>query len=254
MKRLYFLYHELRQVPSPYSYVVSCGRFEQHCELFARLRAAESDTLRPEITFDDGHRSNYEFALPVLERHGLTAHFFVTVGWMGQRAGYMGWDELRALHASGQTIGAHGWTHTLLTHCALSDLDRELSGARRKLEDELGAAVTSMSLPGGRSNRLVLDACWKAGYTEVFTSLPMAQPEAVSGETSIGRLNVRGTMSAAWLEQVLRPESGLLVKMERRERVKTAAKTILGDALYARLWSVGNREEPDSGTHGAPSE
>ncbi|MCA9081468.1 MAG: polysaccharide deacetylase family protein, partial [Planctomycetaceae bacterium] len=45
------------------------------------------------ITFDDGYRDNYELALPVLERHGASAVFFITTGFLddGQVAW---WDEL----------------------------------------------------------------------------------------------------------------------------------------------------------------
>ena len=34
------------------------------------------------ITFDDGYRDNHEVALPILKRHGLTATFFVAVGFL----------------------------------------------------------------------------------------------------------------------------------------------------------------------------
>ena len=34
------------------------------------------------ITFDDGYRDNHDVALPILERHGLTATFFVAVGFL----------------------------------------------------------------------------------------------------------------------------------------------------------------------------
>jgi hypothetical protein len=255
MKSLHFLYHELRPLPSSYSYVTTCADFEQHCSLFARLQQqTERGFLRPEITFDDGHRSNYEFALPILERHNLRARFFITAGWTGQRAGYMDANEVRALHAGGQQIGAHGWSHALLTHCTDRELDRELAGARQKLEDELGASVTTMSLPGGRANARVLEACWKAGYTTVFTSVPRAKEDTPTQRSTIGRLNMRSGVGSAWLERVLQPESGVLAKLERQDRIKTATKTVMGDRLYAKLWSLLNHQEPDADAAGMPAE
>jgi len=35
------------------------------------------------ITFDDGYKSNYDLAFPILKHYGLTATFFVTTGFIG---------------------------------------------------------------------------------------------------------------------------------------------------------------------------
>jgi peptidoglycan/xylan/chitin deacetylase (PgdA/CDA1 family) len=44
------------------------------------------------ITFDDGYLDNIEFALPILQRHGLTATFFVTSdAVLGRSAFWVGW-------------------------------------------------------------------------------------------------------------------------------------------------------------------
>jgi hypothetical protein len=246
MNRLFLLYHELRPLPSSYSYALECAEMDRHCELFASLRQRDSAALWPEITFDDGHRSNYEHALPILQRHGLDAHFFITAGWIGERAGYMDRAELRALHSAGQPIGAHGWSHKLLTHCSPQELDQELGGARKLLEDCLGQPVTTMSLPGGRMNRRVLEACWNAGYTEVFTSIPQTVPAVRPPRSTTGRLNIRSGISLSALEDLLQPGSGALVRLQRQERLKGAARSVLGDSLYARLWAMLNRQESET--------
>jgi peptidoglycan/xylan/chitin deacetylase (PgdA/CDA1 family) len=45
------------------------------------------------VTFDDGYRDNHELALPILRRHGVTATFFLTTGFLDQpRVPW--WDEL----------------------------------------------------------------------------------------------------------------------------------------------------------------
>ena len=242
-RRLYLLYHELRPSGSSYSYVVDTEAFERHLELYAALRKRPDGELCPEITFDDGHGSNYQYALPRLEAKNLKAHFFITVGWTGVRAGYMGWEELHALRASGQIIGAHGWSHTLLTHCNSRQLDMELRVARLTLEEKLGVAVTTMSLPGGRYNSKVLTACRAAGYTQVYTSAPQAVTLPVGG--LIGRLNIRGDMTVAWIESVLERNSPILRSLGRQYRAKEAAKRMLGDKVYAKLWSLLNHQEKD---------
>ena len=241
---LHLLYHELRD-GSEYSYVCETTIFERHIDLIVRLRKTQNSDLRPEVTFDDGHISNYEFALPILQSWGIVARFFITVGWTGKRSGFMGWRELRSLHDSGQLIGAHGWSHTLLTNCTQEDLDRELSGARLMLEDKLGTSITTMSLPGGRYNQRVLAACRQAGYTQIFTSVPRAEP--IPPGFLVGRLNVRGDMTLDKLRKVLEPGNRTLARLERQYRIKATAKTLMGDWLYDKVWALLNRKEPDSG-------
>lgn len=252
MKTLHFLYHELRAEPSRYSYVTPCEEFERHCALFHRLQTPEgAPRLRPEVTFDDGNLSDFEYALPVLERHGLKAHFFITAGWTAERPGFMGWSELRALHAAGHSVGAHGWSHKLLTTCTAAELLQEVQGAKARLEDGLGAGISTMSLPGGRSNARVLRACKAAGYSQVFTSVPTSVDLATQPEL-VGRLNLLSGTSTEWLERVLDPSTGLLARLQRADKVKATAKSLLGDKLYAGLWALVNRQEPETKT-GAPA-
>jgi len=77
----------------------------------------------------------------------------------------MGWQELRALHQAGQLIGAHGWSHALLTHCSASGLHRELVDAwgRFRDDDEQFVAV----LTGAGPNAFCAGADLKAAIAAV---------------------------------------------------------------------------------------
>jgi hypothetical protein len=250
-RRLFLLYHELRSGESRYSYAIESGMFERHLDLFVRLRAAQNCDIWPELTFDDGHSSDVEIAAPLLQSRGLTARFFITAGWTGTKTGYMGWPEVRSLYEAGFTIGAHGWSHKLLTHCSEGELQTELSKSRLTLEDKLGASIPAMSLPGGRYNRRVLAACAEAGYTQVYTSIPRA--ELLPLGATVGRLNILGSMQPEWIATLFELDGRVLSRLERRYRMKEAVKALLGDRLYAGLWALMSRKEPgtDGGGEGA---
>jgi peptidoglycan/xylan/chitin deacetylase (PgdA/CDA1 family) len=248
LQKLHFLYHELRPQKCDYSYVLETAEFNEQVDLFSQLRKAESPGLWPEVTFDDGHISNFEYALPVLLSQGLTARFFITVGWTGTKPGYMGWPELRSLHESGQLIGAHGWSHAFLTHCAPGDFDVELSRAKLVLEDKLGTSITTLSLPGGRYNQRVLAACREAGYTQVYTSVPRAESDPLG--FTVGRLNVRSDRTLEWIRNMLEPGGHALPNLERQYRIKALAKAAVGDRFYEKLWALLNRKEPDGADSG----
>lgn len=243
MRKLHLLYHELRTSRSPYSYVIEVEEFKRQVDFFAETIARDSE-LHPYLTFDDGHISNFEHALPILQSRGMKAQFFITVGWTGHKSGYMGWQELRTLHAAGQSIGAHGWTHTLLTHCGEKELLDELGRARLMLEDKLGAPITTMSLPGGRYNRHVLAACQQAGYTQIYTSIPRSEPMSLG--LTIGRLNIRKDMKLEWIADLFKPDSSTLRGLGFQYQMKAAAQTLMGDRAYGKLWALLNRKDRDT--------
>jgi peptidoglycan/xylan/chitin deacetylase (PgdA/CDA1 family) len=64
--------------------VVGPGELERH---------ADEPGRRIVITFDDGYRDNHELALPILQRYGVTAAFFLATGFLdAPRVPW--WDEL----------------------------------------------------------------------------------------------------------------------------------------------------------------
>jgi peptidoglycan/xylan/chitin deacetylase (PgdA/CDA1 family) len=121
------------------------------------------------LAFDDGNSSDAELALPILKRLGRTARFFVLAGRVGA-PGHLGATEIAALHTAGMTIGSHGLRHRDWRASADTELEAELSGSRRVLEDMLGVPITEAACPFGSYDRRVLHALRHAGYRRVYNS------------------------------------------------------------------------------------
>lgn len=79
-------------------------------EASARLAAGTLPARAVAITFDDGYADNAAVALPILQRHGLTATFFVSTGYLG--GGMMFNDRiieaLRRAPGPALELSAHG--------------------------------------------------------------------------------------------------------------------------------------------------
>jgi peptidoglycan/xylan/chitin deacetylase (PgdA/CDA1 family) len=245
-------YHEVVPEPSAYLYSVTSARFDEHLRLLDALRNnAQAEAPSSQVTFDDGHVTCYRYALPLLEQHRLSATFFVTTDWIGQRAEFMTWTHLEELAALGHRVQSHGCTHQLLTQCSDSELNEELRRSKLILEDKLGVAVDSISAPGGRWNRRTLRAARAAGYAQVYLSDPWMAPANCEGVRVLGRLMVHRQMDARRLRQLMEMSGAPLFLHRALYQAKEAAKAILGDAAYQRLWRFAARSNE---SHTAPEE
>jgi len=124
------------------------------------------------ITFDDGLRSFYDRAYPMLEERGIKSTLFPVAGLIGKRGD---WDVigkpqhisatmLREISNSGHEIGSHSLTHANLVWLNYDELIKELRESKLILEDITGKAVRSLSFPFGSWNRRVWEAAKSVGY------------------------------------------------------------------------------------------
>jgi len=232
--RAVLAYHEVMP-ESDYAYCVTSSSFAQHLALFDSVAKHGGSKIPVQITFDDGERSQYLNAAPLLAEHGISATYFVTPGLIGTAAKFLGWDELKALKNAGHSIQSHGWSHKFLPFCSDAELAHELLASRPLLEDRLGDLVEEISVPGGRWNWRVIKACADAGYRCVYVSDPWVA-ENMFGIQVIGRFMVRRTTTATELLKVVQQDRYALGKIRMRSQIKQAIVGLVGDGLYHRLW------------------
>jgi peptidoglycan/xylan/chitin deacetylase (PgdA/CDA1 family) len=124
------------------------------------------------LTFDDGYTDFLEHAVPVLERHGMTATLYVVAGRMdganewdsGPRLPIMGPDQVRMVAAAGHEVGSHTMTHARLAGADPATLTAEVVSSRQVLQDVLQAEVAGFCYPYGAYDAAAADAVQAAGY------------------------------------------------------------------------------------------
>ena len=84
--------------------------------------------------------------------------------------GMMTWKQLQQLSQYGHEIGSHSHTHPLLVQCDDFQLEEEIAGSRKKLEENLGVEVTSFCYPNGDHDKRVAEAVKRAGYQLAVTT------------------------------------------------------------------------------------
>lgn len=235
-------YHEIVRDKAVYLYSVSSQQLDEHLRFFGALNRTSRPAIpRPHVTFDDGHLSAYERGVPLLRKHAIPAIFFVTAGFIGVRKDFMTWAQLKEIVAEGHDVQSHGWSHNFLTHCSPLQLEQELCRSKRVIEDRLGIPVEALSVPGGRWNRRVLEACAEAGYQRVYVSDPWIQSQQQNGVVLHGRLMVTRSTNVQQLERWCTMSGASLLLLRAQNLAKQAVRLVLGDRRYLALWCALSR-------------
>lgn len=129
--------------------------------------------LRPEtkcgvaLTFDDGIRSVFTEALPILRSYSAPAHLFLTTGvvggtnhWPSQPAyaplfDMLRWSEIEALRAAEIRIEAHTVNHPDLRKLSDDNLRAECEGADKMIAERLGRRPRYFAYPYAYSDARV---------------------------------------------------------------------------------------------------
>lgn len=117
------------------------------------------------LSFDDGWKTQYKYAVPILKKYKFTATFFIITDYIDHNyKAYMSWDDLKDLVENNFDIESHTKTHPILIKLDAKHLADELVGSKKKLEDKLGIKVTALAFPGYMQNKTVRDVVKNAGY------------------------------------------------------------------------------------------
>jgi peptidoglycan/xylan/chitin deacetylase (PgdA/CDA1 family) len=145
------------------------------------------------VTFDDGWKSQYEVAWPIMKKYGYPFTMFIYTE--GVRGGALGggeaitWEQLADMRDNGVDIEAHSATHQDLreghnvmlvsagkrTRTKLTGpqyeqwMQNEVVGAKQLLEQRLGIKVNCFAVPFGNYNEHVREIARGSGYEAMFT-------------------------------------------------------------------------------------
>jgi poly-beta-1,6-N-acetyl-D-glucosamine N-deacetylase len=127
------------------------------------------------ITFDDGYRSVYDAAFPLLKSFGWPFTVFVTTGQVasGSEGLYANWDQLREMAGAGATLANHTVTHPYMiemregeTEAAwLQRLEDEITEAELTIEEQAGQSHKLLAYPYGEFNAAIKTLAVRLGYT-----------------------------------------------------------------------------------------
>jgi len=129
------------------------------------------------ITIDDGWRSAYEIALPILKKYGYPATLFVYTDLIVGSEKTLSWDLIQEMVENGMDVQCHTKTHRKLTVMDNKEsfkeyfeaIDKELTESARIIKKRLNRDVKYFAYPYGETNHLIIELLKKHGYRGAFT-------------------------------------------------------------------------------------
>ena len=127
-------------------------------------------TLPPKpvvLSFDDGYRPQFTFALPQLRKHG----------WAGvlnlkAEGSDLYESNVKAMIAAGWELASHTVNHSDLTTLGAEELEFEVDESRKMLQREFHVPVKNFCYPAGEFDPTVIAAVEAAGYEGATTEIP----------------------------------------------------------------------------------
>jgi len=154
------------------------------------------------ITIDDGWKSVYTDAFPVLKEFGYPFTLFLYTNYVDGGGSALTSEMIKEMQKHGCSVGSHSVSHPYPaavkaerakgsdTYAAY--LKKEFGESRKILKQKFGTAVTTYAYPGGFFTGEMLPIANEAGYECLFTVLPGKVTRATSSFT-LPRYIILGT-------------------------------------------------------------
>ncbi|MGB5981055.1 MAG: polysaccharide deacetylase family protein [Nonlabens sp.] len=170
-------------------YLSKIGNLISMDQALANLKSERKLYDRPEITltFDDGFEECFHIIAPLLEKFNTLGTFFVNSNYVDSSSEYqnyfneriktftkkpMSWQQIKALHLRGHTIGSHTSDHKNLAEINLGELNRQIIDDKKKIESELDHECNHFAWPYGTMSHYTYEVheLVKKNFKYVFSS------------------------------------------------------------------------------------
>ncbi len=162
------------------------------------------------ITLDDGWKSVYTEAYPILKEFGYPFTLFLYTQFLNGRGDSLTPEQVREMQANGATVGSHSVSHLYPSDwkaCARKGaeeyaklVDKEFGESQKKLSSLFGP-VNTFCFPGGYHTPGMVERMANYGYVAAFTVVP-GKVTVTEVPLSIPRYMIFGDDASVFLSAV----------------------------------------------------
>lgn len=154
------------------------------------------------VTLDDGFKSVYKNAIPILVKYDIPFCLFIVSGYIGHNSEWItnnnnrnykepliDKNELLSLPKNLSTIGSHTKSHPKLANLSKNMVLNELLKSKQELEYLTRNSVNYFSFPYGSYDKNILEMSRGIGYKKALSNIPIMRSNSFNGFLH-GRINI----------------------------------------------------------------
>jgi len=189
---------------------------------------SSSDELVVCLTFDDGHKSDYDVVLPILNEYNYKATFFPTL--LNFNKDQKELEKYKTFINLGHCIGSHGVNHKYLSLLKTTEQYQELIVSKAILEAKIDDKIKYFALPGGKYNRKTIELAKQVGYEHILsTDFGLVNSNHLS--FVLNRWSIKKKTTLKEFENVLMQKKVSTKKKQFENGIKRTIAKILGSKL-----------------------
>jgi peptidoglycan/xylan/chitin deacetylase (PgdA/CDA1 family) len=153
------------------------------------------------VSFDDGYRSQYVYARPELRKLGWPGVLSAIAGRIGKPGAELSNAMVEQMIKNGWELDSHTISHIDVSQASGAQLQQEVAGSRRMLQQRFGQPVNFFCYPSGRYDDQAVQAVRDAGYLGATTT-----DEGLASKSemfTLKRIRVDGSDGVSGLERKL---------------------------------------------------
>ncbi|MFA6160668.1 MAG: polysaccharide deacetylase family protein [Patescibacteria group bacterium] len=185
------------------------------------IAGAELNEGMVTLSFDDGYKSVYDNARPILNAAGIDVTLYIVSTYLdGSDSFYMTAAQMLELNADGNEIGSHTRTHPFLSQVTAAKLKREVTDSRTELLAMGATPVTTFAYPYGDYTQAVVQAVKDAGYLGA-RSVESGYNDKASDKFLLMDQHVTSDVTVnqikAWIDQAKAQKKWLILEMHQQD-------------------------------------
>jgi peptidoglycan/xylan/chitin deacetylase (PgdA/CDA1 family) len=167
----------------------------------AWFKGAELPEKPVVVSFDDGYRSQYVYARPELRKLGWPGVLSAIAGRIGKPGAELSDAMVKNMIDNGWELDSHTINHVDVSQASGAQLQDEVAGSRKMLQQRFHQPVNFFCYPSGRYDDQAVQAVRQAGYLGATTTDEGLASK--NGMFTLKRIRVDGSDGVGGLERKL---------------------------------------------------